>query len=150
MSDLISREAVLKEIDERHKNGDAITKGFIKNLPSVEPQNSADRERVIALRVNNKTCVQCKHYECFDKKEFPCIDCMLDCKDRFEPKPAEQTEWISVKDRLPKYNGEYYVTYEDCNGMRDTDVDYFRINGKGWVYYNVIAWREKFSPYKGE
>ena len=63
---------------------------------------------------------------------------------------AEQTDWISVKDRLPRYDGEYYVTYEDSSGIRDTDVDYFRTNGKGWVYYNVIAWREKFSPYRGE
>lgn len=54
---------------------------------SAEPQT--DRERVIALRVNNRTCNQCKHYECFDRKEFPCIDCMAGCKDRFEAKSIE-------------------------------------------------------------
>ena len=42
--------------------------------------------KVQKLKENNKTCVQCKNYKCFDRKEFPCIDCMLDCKDRFEPK----------------------------------------------------------------
>lgn len=38
------------------------------------------------VKEKKKTCAECKYYECFDKKEFPCIDCMLDCKDRFEPK----------------------------------------------------------------
>lgn len=79
----------------------ALTDGATES--DVEPQDSADRERVIALRVNNKTCVQCKHYECFDKKEFPCIDCMLDCKDRFEPKPVEPQ---GFEDYLNQYLGE--------------------------------------------
>ena len=34
--DLISRQAVLDEMDKRHAEGDSITKGFIKALPSVE------------------------------------------------------------------------------------------------------------------
>ena len=34
--DLISRQAVLDEMDKRHAEGDCITKGFIKALPSVE------------------------------------------------------------------------------------------------------------------
>ena len=36
MSDYISRQAVLDEMDKRHAEGDYITKGFIKALPSVE------------------------------------------------------------------------------------------------------------------
>lgn len=33
--DLISREAVIGEMDKRHADGDYITKGFIKSLPSA-------------------------------------------------------------------------------------------------------------------
>lgn len=36
MSDLISRQAVLDEMDKRHAEGDYINKGFIKGLPSAD------------------------------------------------------------------------------------------------------------------
>ena len=37
--DCISRQAVIDEMEKRHAEGDCITKGFIKNMPSVTPQN---------------------------------------------------------------------------------------------------------------
>lgn len=43
-------------------------------------------KKVKKLKKNNPTCKQCKHYHSFLKKEFPCVDCMMDCKDRFEQK----------------------------------------------------------------
>lgn len=36
--DCISRQAVIDEMEKRHAEGDCITKGFIKNMPSVTPQ----------------------------------------------------------------------------------------------------------------
>ena len=36
--DAISRQAVIDEMEKRHTEGDCITKGFIKNMPSVTPQ----------------------------------------------------------------------------------------------------------------
>ena len=41
--DCVSREAILKEMNERHKNGDAITLGYIKNLPSVTPKQKTGK-----------------------------------------------------------------------------------------------------------
>jgi len=35
--DCISRQAVIDEMEKRHTEGDCITKGFIKNMPSVTP-----------------------------------------------------------------------------------------------------------------
>ena len=31
-----------------------------------------------------KKCEDCKYYNCFEKKQFPCIDCDMRYKDRFE------------------------------------------------------------------
>ena len=42
-TDAISREAVLDEMYKRQKDGDAITAGFIKNLPPVQPQPKTGR-----------------------------------------------------------------------------------------------------------
>ena len=36
--DAISRQAVIDEMEKRHIEGDSITKGFVKNMPSVNPQ----------------------------------------------------------------------------------------------------------------
>ena len=34
----VDRDAIIKEMETRHKNGDAITLGYIKNLPPVTPK----------------------------------------------------------------------------------------------------------------
>lgn len=36
--DAISRQAIIDEMEKRHAEGDCITKGFVKNLPPVNPQ----------------------------------------------------------------------------------------------------------------
>lgn len=36
--DCISRQTVIDEMEKRHAEGDYITKGFIKSMPSVTPQ----------------------------------------------------------------------------------------------------------------
>lgn len=66
-------------------------------------------------------------------------------------------DWVSVNDRLPTENGEYFVTFgynDGCHIWRDTDTDEFRVN-RGWLYHDccdemVIAWKLKPSRYEGE
>ena len=36
--DAVSRQAIIDEMEKRHAEGDCITKGFVKNMPSVNPQ----------------------------------------------------------------------------------------------------------------
>lgn len=149
MSDLISREAVLKEMDERHKNGDAITKGFIKNLPPAEPQGDLiSREEMIS------------------QLEY-CLANFTDYKEALEEtlrkvkgtRGVEPQEWISVKDRLPEKNDCYLVTFNFVsNGNPDNGIGVvefydgnFYSNGFG-INEDVVAWYSNPvpSPYKGD
>jgi hypothetical protein len=50
-TDAISRQAVLDEMYKRRADGDAITAGFIKNLPPVTPQPKMKR------------CKDCRYFE---------------------------------------------------------------------------------------
>lgn len=74
--------------------------------------------------------------------------------------PVEQTEWISVKDRLPKEKGMYKITLQTDSGYRYVAEDYFfteRNFFESEAYYRgvgrkIIAWQPitEPSPYKGE
>lgn len=41
--DYISRKTVVEEMKKRHKNGDVITVGYIKSLPSIYPKQKTGR-----------------------------------------------------------------------------------------------------------
>ena len=68
----------------------------------------ADREKVI---MGLELCKQDGYY-CYDKQcpyemDFPkCVQSLL--SDALELLKAQETGWISVKDRLPKTDKEYY------------------------------------------
>lgn len=74
--------------------------------------------------------------------------------------PIEQTEWISIKDRLPKENGMYEITLQTDSGYRYVAEDYFLAEHNCFEaepYYRgvgrkIIAWQPIIepSPYKGE
>lgn len=61
--DCISRQAVLAEMYKRKENGDAITAGFIKNLPPVTPTEKVGQWISNAeddLKISEYTCSNCK------------------------------------------------------------------------------------------
>lgn len=61
--EVISRQAVLAEMYKRKENGDAITAGFIKNLPPVTPAEKVGHWISNAeddLKISEYTCSNCK------------------------------------------------------------------------------------------
>lgn len=52
-------------------------------LHNIENERNDKALECKAERDEVRTCANCKHYK-RSGKEFPCIDCMMDCKDRFE------------------------------------------------------------------
>lgn len=78
------------------------------------------------------------------------------------------SEWISVKERLPVYDGRYLVTTRgiyttsvdicDCTNDLKSRVDDETERKRGWYIYNsewgyvsvdyVTAWQELPEPYK--
>lgn len=63
--DCISRQAVLDEMYKRRVDGDAITAGFIKNLPPVTPQPKMGRW--IVNEWDNISCSECGCTALYDK-----------------------------------------------------------------------------------
>ena len=79
------------------------------------------------------------------------------CREVAELKKKLNKQWISVNDELPKYPGEYLVSYHPCHWDIVQDklcvgVDSFR--GKTtWArkkYQRVVAWMPLPEPYKAE
>ena len=177
MSDLISREAVIKCL-ETYTNA----MHYIKNLPSEVPSDLISRQVILntldsmdkALDENRtveaykellkkcfkelppvepRTCTTCEHSDEVDGEH--CYECVKGMKNNFEPQ-----EWISVKDRLPTESGEYYITFQKKNGERYTTTEnFYGINQyfKHKEYFKhldveIVAWQRKVkpSPYKGE
>ena len=63
--------------------------------------------------------------------------------------PADQ--WIPVGERLPKEGNAYEVTMIGSDNKRYTMMLYYSDEYKAWASRcNVIAWRERLEPYKGE
>lgn len=99
-------------------------------------------------------CEPCAHFtsdEEFKEAEDMAIEALF----------AEPQEWISVKDRLPTENDEYYVSirYECDDGTAFDDVTtcYFWAkegvwNGSERMIGKILAWQPitEPSPYKGE
>lgn len=71
-----------KTIATATENVEELTRAYQKGYYDAMERISR-MERFEAERDEVRTCANCKHYKHFGK-EFPCIDCMMDCKDRFE------------------------------------------------------------------
>ena len=66
--DAVSRQAIIDEMEKRHAEGDCITKGFVKNLPSVTPQPKTGHwieEFVDTEGEVRFTCSCCGKYQLF-------------------------------------------------------------------------------------
>jgi len=61
-------------------------------------------------------------------------------------------KWISVKDQMPKPNGEYLICCKDLNGFWILDLGFY--NNNSWYFkdncFDVIAWMPLPSPPKDE
>ena len=89
--DLISRQAVLDEMDKRHAEGDCITKGFIKALPSVENKGDVISRDSILTRVR----LNYTNHQTVERHEIEDII-------KSEPSAENKGEWIPCSERLPE------------------------------------------------
>lgn len=69
----------------------------------------------------------------------------------------EDGDWTSCNDGLPKFAGEYLVTYHPCywgEVRPELKVGFDSFRGKTtWAknkYQQVVAWKEKPEPYLGD
>ena len=58
-----------------------------------------------------------------------------------------QGGWISVSEGLPEEDSDYLVTYEAYGGEKIVSKSWFNTRF-GFIYENVIAWKELPEPYK--
>lgn len=155
MSDLISREEALMALTGVNLPNDrdkliALFDNRIKALTTVEPQEHTDEKFDELMK-------QYKHL----RKYASDLETKLS---------VEQTEWISVKDRLPEETGEYLV-YTDSDEVFVEPYDEWQADfgywyeefseetggkiGEEWRSADdncmkVVAWMPLPSPYKGD
>ena len=142
---------------------------YVADLPPVEPQTCTTCEH--SNEVDGEHCYEC--VKGMENNFEPCEDAIsrkeaLECfpmimqgmgeytalaiRNKLRKLPSvkvEQTEWISVKDRLPELGQMVLVTYAD--GDVETNERMTLKNLEVWKYGNsVVAWMPLPSPYKGE
>ena len=85
-------------------------------------------------------------------KEKTKADFMALCAD--EGSSEDQTEWISVSERMPEYDEDIIITHEGSMGQPITSVSYFdgdfRTEDGDGYFSEVVAWMPLPEPYKAE
>ena len=123
--DLISREALLKRVDEERKY--LIARG----------QTGAEHILVHNFRdlIDNAPTVEYTFEEAFQTTV---------CEQRLYC--PERPQWIPVSERLPEYSGLYLISVDDLVTVANFTGTYFMRSGGGRV--KVYAWQPLPDPYK--
>ena len=131
-NDLISREALQKEIDFE----------YICNCCHNVNGNICDICHVaeIEKKIDNAPTVKA-----FTKEDMAgAYNEGYACGSRENTRP--QGEWIPVSERLPKEDNDYLITYE-YRGEKLVAKSWFNPR-YGFAYGNVIAWQPLPEPYE--
>ena len=143
--DLISRQAVLDEMEKRHAEGDCITKGFIKALPSAE---------------NNEGTISRVVYEQIMWERDTAVQQLKDLGYGLGEKPKENKgEWIPIESKeKPKDYDRVLITINGCHGLIVREARYNKAQNEFEVLHNhdrwevgekgLLAWQPLPEPYK--
>lgn len=70
----VDRDTIIREMEKRHKEGDAITLGYIKNLPSVTPKQRTGKwvkdKNLYKCTACNELCTQAGWASCISKEQI--------------------------------------------------------------------------------
>ena len=141
--DLISREALIKKLEEMANNEWNIQVGSSKGLEDaidvIENAPTVETDIEVATK---------------DAYEHGYAD---GWKERFgEPDERPQDEWIPVSERLPDTDGHYLVTKDISAVSKDIfevdSIEYSKESGEYnngfWSSFSIIAWKPLPEPYK--
>lgn len=132
-------ETACCKIEEKHKE---FVRESIKALEQMSCDDCVSRQAVV---------------QWLENASDDSIEHAINSNLEFIPSATPAQRWISVNEKLPKENGDYFVTVfigieiDTNKPVKEVSKDCFSLSD-GWSYYgeHVIAWRPLPEPYKAE
>ena len=104
-------------------------------------------EKKLIEDINEEFCADCS--ECFGHCEIRLLEKLIERQQKIGG-------WIPCSKELPSSDGKFEVTIKGSRGKRHVEMcNYYKdakvvFGNEKWGGENVIAWRQRSEPYKGE